>query len=222
MAKILQIIPAHRHRDRDQQIVVRAMQLRVSIYSLFHFESVTSMAFHFHLRLISVPFVQRTEGKVMIEINDSDDEMQEVKIERQKNRAQNENDVSNVVTNATTANIPASNATANFDRNRSGAKSNAEISSSSSSLWSSTKDNESRTCNHNQTKSAQFKCKYCIFGSNFKGNLQRHEKIHVREGSMGFARDPKDGVLHCSHCPEKFKQLRGILSHMQKHHTKNI
>lgn len=180
--------------------------------------------------MISVPFVPISEKKVLIEIPDSDDEMQEVKAERQENQAQNENDASNVVTSATNANIgiasnggpnvmvriPAMNAAAHLAANRRGSKINAEIASSSSM-----KAEESET-RPKRTKSGQFKCKYCKYGSNLRANVFKHEKMHVREDSMGFARDPKDGLLHCSHCPEQFKQLRGILSHMQKYHSKKI
>lgn len=195
------------------------------------FLSVASLAFQLHFLSISVPFVPITEKKVLIEINDSDDEMQAVKAERQEDQAQNGNDVSNVVSSATNANvgitsndgpnvlvkIPATNLSAvSFDPNQRGGKSNAETASSS------TKANESQSdTRQKRTKSGQFKCKYCKYGSNLRGNLRLHEKMHIREDSMGFARNPNDGLLHCSHCPDSFKQLRGMLSHMQKYHTKN-
>lgn len=180
-------------------------------------------------------FVSIAEKKVLIEINDSDDDMQEVKIERPEDQAQNGNDVSNAVSSATitkrnanariTSNdgsiglvrIPAANLPATyFGPNQRGGKSNAEIASSS------TNANESQgSTRPKRTKSGRFKCKYCKYGSNLKCNLHAHERIHVREDSMGLARDPKDGLLHCSRCPQKFKQLRGMISHIQKYHTNN-
>lgn len=70
-------------------------------------------------------------------------------------------------------------------------------------------------------KHSYFNCVLCKYGSNLKCNLRTHEKIHLREDSMGLARDPSDGLLHCPRCPEKYKQLRGIISHMRKLHAKN-
>lgn len=172
---------------------------------------------------------------MLIEINDSDDDMQVVKTERRENQVQNDIDVSNVVSSATNTNgnanvtiasndvpnslvqIPTANLPAgNFDPNQRGGKCNAHIASSSTKAGESQHDTRGR-----RTKADRFKCKYCNYGSNFRGNVYTHERIHVREDSMGLARDPKDGLLHCSHCPEKFKQLRSMLSHIQKYHSKN-
>lgn len=179
----------------------------------------------------------------MIEINDSDDdgELDEVKIE--ENPLQDDNGVNNIGSIATSTNghgcgiqivsikggpnalakIQATNATSTiFGRNQGNRKSIASDGNiASSSVKGGSRDSPRQTPQKIQKRVGRFKCKQCKYGSNLKCNLQAHERIHVREDSMGLARDPYDGLLHCPCCNQKFKQLRGIISHMQKHHSKH-
>lgn len=64
------------------------------------------------------------------------------------------------------------------------------------------------------------KCKQCEYATCYISNLKRHQRVHVREKSMGVARD-SNKLFQCTHCIRKFTQLSHLSSHKKSHKDNN-
>lgn len=153
-------------------------------------------------------------------------------MEDQKADVQNDNDVNNTGSNASIDNdsgdepnaLAEDTTLASFDSNHSNGMSDAGnngIASSLPSPMDRQRDSvrrQARVPKIEQNQSHRFMCKRCKYGTNTKGNLSIHKKIHAREELMGLKRD-RDGLLHCTSCKLNFKYLKGYCTHMKKFHN---
>lgn len=71
-----------------------------------------------------------------------------------------------------------------------------------------------------KNKAKHLKCKECEYATYYISNLKRHQHVHVREKSMGVARDSSE-LYQCSHCIRQFAQLSHLSSHKKSHKDNN-
>lgn len=70
------------------------------------------------------------------------------------------------------------------------------------------------------TGANRFKCNQCPLAFSWDSNLKRHQKIHIREKSMGVVQD-RNGLYSCTHCIRQFQEFTSLKIHMRTIHKNN-
>ena len=62
----------------------------------------------------------------------------------------------------------------------------------------------------------RFNCKKCEYATNYSSHLKRHQRVHTLEKKLGVTRD-SNKLYHCNKCTRKFTNVRSLSLHMKLH-----
>lgn len=159
----------------------------------------------------------------LIEILDSSDEDEMVKVELHESVAQDHDTLNKTASKASTKDDSGSSGTEarRTETNGSSAGNSSTAGTSPKDQFDKTAATSSSSVTYKQSRLSadkRYKCKLCPRSFDFQCRLNVHNKLHIRAKSMGVVQDD-NGLYSCSLCSHQYYYFRSISSHMTRYHS---